>query len=77
MRCVVHQVAPGSFEVWYPPPTAGVHQLGANVGGIDILDTPLNVEVMPRTAGQTFTGLSVSRGLYIAITRDQGHLMLK
>ena len=34
------------------------------MGGTDILDTPLNVEVMPRAAGQTFTGLSVPRGLY-------------
>ena len=34
----------------------------------DILDTPLNVEVMPRRAGQTFTDLSDPRGL--AITRE-------
>ena len=57
VRCVVHQVAPGSFEVRYSPPTAGLHQLRVQVGGTDILDTPLNVEVMPRRAGQTFTDL--------------------
>ena len=73
VRCVVHQVAPGSFEVCYSPPTAGLHQLRVQVGGTDILDTPLNVEVMPRRAGQTFTGLSFSRGL--AITRE-GHLIV-
>ena len=73
VRCVVHQVAPGSFEVRYPPPTAGLHQLRVQVGGTDILDTPLNVEVMPRRAGQTFTDLSVPRGL--AITRE-GHLIV-
>ena len=39
----------------------------------DILDTPLNVEVMPRRAGQTFTDLSDPRGL--AITRE-GHLIV-
>ena len=67
-RCVVHQVAPGSFEVHYSPPTAGLHQLRVQVGGTDILDTPLKVEVMPRKAGQTFTDLSGPRGL--AITRE-------
>ena len=67
-RCVVHQVAPGSFEVHYSPPTAGLHQLSVQVGGTDILDTPLNVEVMPRKVGQTFTDLSGTRGL--AITRE-------
>ena len=73
VKCVVHQVTPGSFEVRYPPPTAGLHQLRVQVGGTDILDTPLNVEVMPRRAGQTFTDLSVPRGL--AITRE-GHLIV-
>ena len=57
-RCVVHQVTPGSFGVCYSPPTAGLHQLRVQVGGTDILDTLLNVEVMPRRAGQTFTDLS-------------------
>ena len=66
-RCVIHQVAPGSFEVRYSPPTAGLHLLSVQVGGIDILDTPLNVKVLPRRAGQTFTDLSGPRGL--AITR--------
>ena len=66
-RCVVHQVAPGSFEVRYSSPTAGLHQLRVQVGGTDILDTPLNVLVTPRPAGQTFTNLESPRGL--AITR--------
>ena len=73
VKCVVHQVTPGSFEVRYPPPTAGLHQLRVQVGGADILDTPLSVEVMPRRAGQTFTDLAVSAGL--AITRE-GHLIV-
>ena len=72
-RCVVHQVAPGSFEVRYSPPTAGLHQLRVQVGGTDILDTPLNVEVIARKAGQTFTDLQSPRGL--AITRE-GHLIV-
>ena len=73
VRCVVHQVTPGSFEVHYSPPTAGLHQLRVQVGGTDILDTPLNVEVMPRRAGQTFTDLSHPAGL--AITKE-GHLIV-
>ena len=73
VRCVVHQVTSGSFEACYPPSTAGLHQLRVQVEGTDILDTPLNVEVMPRRAGQTFTDLSVPRGL--AITRE-GHLIV-
>ena len=43
------------------------------MGGTDILDTPLNIEVMPRRAGQTFTDLSCPQGL--AITRE-GHLIV-
>ena len=73
VRCVVHQVTPGSFEVRYSPPTAGLYQLRVQVGGTNILDTPLNVEVMPRRAGQTFTDLSVPTG--VAITRE-GHLIV-
>ena len=73
VRCVVRQVTPASFEVRYPPPTAGLHQLRVQVGGTDILDTPLNVEVIPRRAGQTFTDLSEPQGL--AITRE-GHLIV-
>ena len=73
VRCVVHQVTPGSFELHYPPLTAGLHQLRVQVGGTDILDTPLNVEVMHRRAGQTFTDLSEPRGL--AIT-SEGHLIV-
>ena len=72
VKCVVHQVTPGRFEVRYPP-TSGLHQLRVQVGGTDIHDTPLSVEVMPRRAGQTFTDLSDSRGL--AITRE-GHLIV-
>ena len=73
VKCVVHQVTPGRFEVRYSPPTAGLHQLRVQVGGTDILDTPLNVEVMPRRAGPTFTDLKSPRGL--AITRE-GHLIV-
>ena len=79
VRCVVHQVAPGSFEVRYSPPTAGLYQLRVDVGGTDILGTPLNVEVMPRRAGQTFTDLSDPRGLTITregnliVVEDQKH----
>ena len=80
-RCVVHQVAPGSFEVRYPPHITGPHQLRVQVGGTNILDTPLKVEfmpskageVMPRKAGQTFTDLKSPQGL--AITRE-GHLIM-
>ena len=72
-KCVVHQVTPGSFEVHYSPPSIGLHQLRVQVGGTDILDTPLNVEVMPRRAGQTFTDLSSPHGL--AITKE-GHLIV-
>ena len=73
VRCVVHQATPGSFEIRYSPPTAGLHQLRVQVEGTDILDTPLNVEVVPRRAGQTFTNLSDPAGL--AITRE-GHLIV-
>ena len=72
VRCVIHQVAPGSFEVCYSPPTAGLHQLKVQVGGTDILDSPL-IKVMPRRAERRFTGLSSPRGL--AITRE-GHLVV-
>ena len=71
VRCVTHQVTPSNFEVRYSPPTAGLHQLRVQVGGTDILDTPLNVEVMPRRAGQMC--LSYPKGL--AITR-KGHLIV-
>ena len=37
VKCVIHQVTPGRFEVRYPPPTAGLHQLRVQVGGTDIL----------------------------------------
>ena len=78
VQCVVHQVTPGRFEVCYPPPTAGLHQLRVQVGGTDILDVHLNVEVMPsevmpRRAGQTFTDLSAPKGL--AITREGHHIV--
>ena len=72
-KCVIHQVTPGSFEVHYSPPTAGLHQLRVQVEGTDILDTPLNVEVLPRRAEKTFHGFPNPRGL--AITRE-GHLIV-
>ena len=74
-RCDVYQAASGSFDVRCSPriPTAGLHQLRVQVGRADIFATPLNVEVMPRRAGQTFTDLSSPRGL--TITRD-GHLII-
>ena len=64
-KCVVHQVAPGSFEVCYSPPTAGLHQLRVQVGGTDILDEPLTIEVMPRKAGQIYNSLSMPAGVAI------------
>ena len=73
VKCVVHQVTPYRFEVRYSPPTAGLHQLRVQVGGSDILDTPLNIEVMPRRPGQTFTYFLGTIGL--AITRE-GHLIV-
>ena len=73
VKCVVHQVTPGSFEVHYSPPTAGLHQLKVQVGGTDILDKPHNVEVMSSRAVKSFTGHYVPRGL--AITRE-GHLIV-
>ena len=73
VKCVVHQKTPGSFKVRYSPPTAGLYQLRVQMGGTDILDTPLNIEVMPRRAGQVFTDLLLPRGL--AITRE-GHLIV-
>ena len=57
-----------SFEVCYSPPTAGLHQLRVQVGGTDILDEPLTVEVMPRKAGQTFNIFSMPAG--VAITNN-------
>ena len=54
----------------YSPPTAGLHQLRVQEGGTD---TPLNVEVMPRRAGQIFTDLM--KPTELAITRLLGHLL--
>ena len=71
-KCVAQQVAPCGFEVLYPPPTTGLHQLRVLVGGADILDTPLTVEVTPRKAGQVYKGLQYPYGL--AVTTD-GHLI--
>ena len=73
VKCVINQVTPGRFEVRYSPPTAGLHQLRVQVRGTDILDTPLNIGVMPRRAGQTFTDLAGPAG--VAITRE-GHLIV-
>ena len=73
VKCVVHQVAPGSFEARYSPPTSGPHQLRVQVEGTDLLDTPLDVEVMPRKVGLTLADLASPRGL--AITKE-GHLIV-
>ena len=73
VNCIADQVAPGSFEVHHSSPVAGLHQLRVQVGGTDILETPLNVEIMPRKAGQTFTDLSDPTGL--AFT-NEGHLIV-
>ena len=67
-KCVTQRVAPCSFEVLYPPPTTGLHQLRVLVGGADILDTPVTVEVTPRKAGQVYEGLLYPYGL--AVTHD-------
>ena len=72
-NCIADQIAPGSFEVYHSPPIAGLHQLRVQVGGTDILETPLNVDIMPRRAGQTFTDLSDPTGL--AFT-NEGHLIV-
>ena len=68
LRCVTQQVAPCSFEALYLPPTTGLHQLRILVGGADIFDTPLTVEVTPRKAGQVYKGLQYPFGL--AVTHD-------
>ena len=70
VRCDVHQVAPDSFEVHYSLPTVGAHQLTVQVGGTDILETPINVVVVPRKVKQTFSDLSSPRGLAIMRNGD-------
>ena len=67
-ECVTQQVSPCSFEVLYPPSTTGLHQLRVLVGGADLFDTPLTVEVTPRKAGQVYKGLQYPFGL--AVTHD-------
>ena len=63
VKCVVHQVAPGSFEVRYSSPSShGLHQLKVQVGGNDILETPLKI-MLPRKAGPKFTDLSRPAGI--------------
>ena len=74
VRCVVQQATPGSYVVCYPAPSVGgLHHLKLQVRGVDVLDTPLTVEVVPRKASQRFKGLTVSLGL--ALTLD-GHLIV-
>ena len=52
--CVPRHVSCGSFEVYYPLAAIGLHHLKIQVGGIDILDTPLNVQVIRRKQGRIF-----------------------
>ena len=74
VRCVVQQATPGSYVVCYPAPSGGgLHHLKLQVGGVDVLDTPLTIEVVPMKASQRFEGLLKPRGL--AITQD-GHLIV-
>ena len=60
-RCVIQHVVPGSFEVRYPPHATGPHKLSVHMGGANIFDTPLTVEVI----GKKFEGFSHSRGMAI------------
>ena len=66
-NCNVQQVSPVTFEVYHPFKTAGPHLLRVQVGGSDILDTPIAINVMSRMLRQLFTGLPLSA---IAITAD-------
>ena len=76
-RCVIQQVVPGSFEVCYPPPITGPHQLRVLVGGADILGTPLTVEVMPKKPGKKYGGFSDPNGMAVTkgdlIVADNGN----
>ena len=68
------QATPGSYVACYPAPSeSGFHHLKPQVGGVNVLDTPLTVEAVPRKASQRFKGLSRPTGL--AITQD-GHLIV-
>ena len=64
VKCAIHQVAPGRFEIHHPPPTIdlGLHQLSVQMSGIDILDQPL--KMMPRKPKEKFT-LSGSAGIVV------------
>ena len=72
VKCTVHQVAPSSFKVRFPP-TPGRHLMTLHVGNANILSTPLAIEIKCRKAELTFTSLSYSRG--VAIT-GEGHLIV-
>ena len=72
-RCVVQQVTPGSFEVRYRPPTAGLHQLKVKVRGVNVYGTAFTVEVPPRKPRKTFEHLVDPYGL--AVTQE-GHLIV-
>ena len=74
VRCVLQQATPGSYVVCYPGPSGSdFHHLKLQVGGVDVLGTPLTVEAVPRKANQRFKGLTRPTGL--AITQD-GHLIV-
>ena len=72
-KSVVQPVATNSFDVRYPSHTTGLHQLSVQVGGADILDTPLIVEVIPRKGKQIFRSQFYPRGLAIS---QEGHLIV-
>ena len=65
--CNINQVSADRFEANYCPSAAGLYQLRVQVGG-DVLDSSFMVDVIPRQAGRTFTGLICPRG--VAITRE-------
>ena len=73
IKCALRQVPPESFVVHCFSRIAGIHQLRVLVEGIDILGTPLNIEVMPKRAEEAFTGLSDPSGLAIG---KEGHLIV-
>ena len=67
-NCVVRQVSSVTFEISHSPQTAGLHQLQVQVGGSDVLDTPLVVNVRPPSKPrQLLTDLPLSA---IALTRE-------
>ena len=67
IMCNLNQVTADRFEASYCPSTAGMYQLRVQVRG-DVLDSPFMVDVIPKQAGWTFTGLACPRG--VAITKE-------